>query len=111
MQDNIYDSYCLQIRLDDKITSRVPASKLLIFKQKEEDTKSRPLKLKRYLINDELINICRSYIVLWTKKEWPNCRLTIPFDREIEVKTLELYQEIIKGITKDFTTSLEEDEE
>lgn len=68
MQDNIYDSYCLEIRLDDKITSRVPASKLLLFKQKEEDKKSRQLKLKRYLINDDLINICRSYIVLWTKR-------------------------------------------
>lgn len=109
MQDNIYDSYCLEIRLDDKITSRVPASKLLIFKQKEQSMKSRQLKLKRYLINDDLINICRSYIVLWTKKEWSNCRLTVPFERDIEVKTLELYQEIIKSILKDFTTSIEED--
>lgn len=82
MEDNVYDSYGLEIRLDPKISTKLQASKLLIYKQKEEDkVKSRLLKLKKYLINEDLINICRSYIILWTKKEWNNCRLITPSDR------------------------------
>lgn len=47
MEDNVYDSYGLEIRLDPKISTKLQASKLLIFKQKEEDkVKSRLLKLK-----------------------------------------------------------------
>jgi len=82
LKDNIYDSYPLSIKLDEKITTRVPSSKLLLFSKKEENAvRSQELKLKKYMINGELINICRSYVILWTKKEWNNCKLTIPFDR------------------------------
>jgi uncharacterized protein (UPF0276 family) len=49
--------------------------------------------------------------VLWAKKEWYGCRLMTPFDREVENKALELYQEIIAALQKDYSTSVEEDEE
>jgi hypothetical protein len=37
--------------------------------------------------------------------------LSLPFDRDIEAKTLDLYQEIIRYLLKEFTTSMEEDED
>ena len=81
MPDNIYDSCPIRVKLDQKLTTKVSANKLLFFSKKDDRFKSRELKLKRYVVNDELINICRSYIILWIKKEWNQCRLTIPFDR------------------------------
>lgn len=35
----------------------------------------------------------------------------VPFDREIEMKTLELYLEIIKSLQMDFTSSIASDNE
>lgn len=69
MKNNIYDSFSFKLKLDDKITSKVPASKLIESGNKKEAyLNSRDIRLKRYRINSELINICRSYIILWTKK-------------------------------------------
>ena len=37
--------------------------------------------------------------------------MLIPFDREIESKVLELYQEMVRHFSKEFTTTIEEDQE
>lgn len=66
MQDNIYDSYWLNLRLDPKLATKAIA-KLINFDKKEEGVNSKPFKLKRYVINQDLINVCRSYVVLWNK--------------------------------------------
>ena len=47
----------------------------------------------------------------WSKKEYKNCRLFVPFDRELEQKTLELYLELVSFMLKEYSTTLEEDEE
>ena len=66
------------------MTVKVPASKLLSFTKKEDNgVKSRTLPLKRYRINMDLVNLCRSYVILWNKKEWNGGRLTVPFDRDV----------------------------
>jgi hypothetical protein len=66
MSDNIYDSYWLRVRLDPKLTTKTVMN-LLNSEKKDDDVKSKPFKLKRYVINQDLINVCRSYVVLWSK--------------------------------------------
>lgn len=82
LKDNIYDSFPFRVRLDEKINGRVPASKIVDSSpKKEEYLYSRQIRLKKFRINLDLIYICRAYIILWTKKEWKNGRICLPFDR------------------------------
>lgn len=111
MQNNAYDSFSFKMRLDEKIGGKVMASKLVESGNKKEvGMNSREIRLKRFRINIELINLCRSYVIQWSKKEYKNCRLFVPFDREIEQKSLELYLEFVTFMLKEYTTTLEEDE-
>ena len=65
--DNTYDSYHIRIKLDPKTTVKVPANKLVEkASRKNYLFKTKSLKLKKYRINAELVNLCRSYMVLWT---------------------------------------------
>lgn len=84
MQDNIYDSFWVNLRLDPKVSVKPAISKLVSNDaKKDEGVRSRPFKLKRFVINQDFINVCRSYIILWSKLEGNNSRLTIPSDREL----------------------------
>lgn len=42
---------------------------------------SPEIRLKRNRINLELIGLCRSYQLLWRKKDYPNCTILTPFER------------------------------
>ena len=60
----------------------------------------------------DLINHCRALLISWNKtEEFKGVKITIPFSLEFEKKVLSLAAEIIKYLSSQYMTTIEEDEE